>query len=55
MEDWVRDHLGKLDLHRSIGPDGMHPQVLKDLADAVAKLLSIICEWSWRTGEVPAD
>ena len=24
-EDWVRDHLGKLDPHRSMGPDGTHP------------------------------
>ncbi|GAB0208568.1 mitochondrial enolase superfamily member 1 [Grus japonensis] len=24
-EDWVREHLGKLDIHKSMGPDGMHP------------------------------
>ncbi|PKU49301.1 rna-directed dna polymerase from mobile element jockey-like [Limosa lapponica baueri] len=24
-EDWVRDHLAKLDIHKSLGPDGMHP------------------------------
>lgn len=24
-EDWVREHLGKLDIHKSTGPEGMHP------------------------------
>ncbi|PKU36417.1 rna-directed dna polymerase from mobile element jockey-like [Limosa lapponica baueri] len=24
-EDWVRDHLAKLDIHKSMGPDRMHP------------------------------
>ncbi|GAB0208601.1 hypothetical protein GRJ2_003325800 [Grus japonensis] len=24
-EDWVREHLGKVDIHKSMGPDGMHP------------------------------
>jgi len=24
-DSWVRDHLGKLDTHKSMDPDGMHP------------------------------
>ncbi|GAB0206764.1 mitochondrial enolase superfamily member 1 [Grus japonensis] len=54
-EDWVREHLGKVDIHKSMGPDGMHPQVLRELADVIAKLLSIIFERSGRRGEVPED
>ncbi|GAB0209533.1 mitochondrial enolase superfamily member 1 [Grus japonensis] len=54
-EDRVRDRLGKLNIHKSMGPDGMYPQVLKELADVIARPLSIIFERSWRTGEVPED
>ncbi|GAB0186581.1 mitochondrial enolase superfamily member 1 [Grus japonensis] len=50
-EDQVRDHLGKLNIHKSMGPDGMHPQVLRELADVIAMPLSIM---TWK-GEVPED
>jgi len=55
MEDRVRDHLRKLDTHKSMTPDGMHPRVLRKLADVIAEPLFIIFERSWRTGEVPED
>ncbi|KAJ7414628.1 hypothetical protein BTVI_40646 [Pitangus sulphuratus] len=45
----------KLDPYKSIGFDGIHPRILKDLDDVIAKHLSMIFEWSWEPGEVPAD
>jgi len=54
-EDCVRDRLRDLDAHKSMCPVGMHPQMLRELADVIAEPLSIIFERSWRTGEVPED
>ncbi|KAK4825967.1 hypothetical protein QYF61_003536 [Mycteria americana] len=51
----VRDQLYQLNVHKSVGPDGIHPRVLKALADVVAGLLSIVYQSSWESGEVPAD
>ncbi|KFV80016.1 RNA-directed DNA polymerase from mobile element jockey, partial [Struthio camelus australis] len=52
-KDRVRDLLSKLDIHKSMGPDGMPPRVLRELADVIARPLSILLERSWRSGEVP--
>jgi len=36
-------------------PDGIHPRVLSELGEELAKPLSIIYQQSWLTGEVPDD
>ena len=51
----VQKCLGGISVHTSMGPDGMHPRVLRELAEVIAKPFSIIFERSWRTGEVPED
>ncbi|PKU42729.1 rna-directed dna polymerase from mobile element jockey- hypothetical protein [Limosa lapponica baueri] len=38
-----------------MGPDEIHPWVLRELANEVAKLLSNIFGKSWQSSEVPAD
>jgi len=55
VENQVRHHLSKLCTQKSMGPNGMNPQMLRELADVIAEPLSIIFERSWRTEEVPED
>jgi len=50
----MRDRLSNLDTHKSMGPNGMHTRVLRELVDVIQSL-SAIFERSWRTGEVPED
>jgi len=54
-QDMFRDHLAKINVHKSMGHNRMHSHVLRDLAEVTAELLSIIFERSWRTREVPED
>ncbi|GAB0181346.1 mitochondrial enolase superfamily member 1 [Grus japonensis] len=54
-EDQIRDHLRKLKVHKSMGPDEMHLWVLRELADEVSQLLSIAFEKLCQSGEVHAD
>ena len=53
--DQGRDHLRNVNIHESVGPDKMHPRVLRELTEAVVEPLSIIFENSWQSGKVPVD
>ncbi|TRZ07979.1 hypothetical protein HGM15179_019124 [Zosterops borbonicus] len=55
QEEAVRQLLSCLDVHKSVGRDGIHSRVMRELADELVKLLSIIYQESWITGEVPDD
>lgn len=50
-EDWVKEHLGQLDIHKFMGSDRMYPQVLRELADTI----TIIFERPWSSEAVPGD
>ena len=42
QEEAVYDLLPHLDTHKSMGLDGIHPRVLRELAEELTKPLSII-------------
>ncbi|PKU37648.1 rna-directed dna polymerase from mobile element hypothetical protein [Limosa lapponica baueri] len=55
QREMVRDLLQRLDVHKSMGPGGIHPRVLRELAEVLTKPLSVTYQQSWQTGEVPVD
>jgi len=55
QEEAADDLLCHLDTYKSMEPDEIHPRVLRELAEELAKPPSIIYQQSWLTGEVPDD
>ncbi|KFP65496.1 hypothetical protein N322_09181, partial [Cariama cristata] len=55
QEEMVSDLLCQLDSNKSMGPDEIHPRVMRELAKELAKPLASIYQESWLTGEVPAN
>jgi len=53
--EMVSNLLRYLDTHKSMGLDRVNPGVLRELAEVLTKLLSIIYQQSWLTKEVPVD
>ncbi|KAK3102283.1 hypothetical protein FSP39_010205 [Pinctada imbricata] len=51
----VHKLLTKLGPHKAAGPDEIKPRVLKELADCIAPILTIIFNRSLDRGEVPSD
>lgn len=54
-EERVRNHFSQVDIHESMGAGRMHPRVLKELGNVIAKLLLIIFKRPCQLGEVPHD
>lgn len=44
----------QMDVHKPMGPEKIHPTVLKDLAGVIMGSLSISFQQSWESGEVPS-
>ncbi|KAK4828655.1 hypothetical protein QYF61_000303 [Mycteria americana] len=55
QREMVSDLLHPLDTHKSMGPDGIHVRVLRELAEVLTKPLSTLHQQSCLTGEVPVD
>lgn len=55
QEGMVSKQLCHLDLHKPMGPDGIHPRVVRKLVKELTKSFSIIYQKSWSTREVTGD
>ena len=51
----MKIRLKNLNIQKSMGPNEMHPRVLRELADVPTELLPVIFEKTWQSGEIPGD
>ena len=51
----VKAELQKLNIYKSLGPDGAHPRVLKALSEEICVPLAHIFNTSMQSGQVPRD
>ena len=51
----VRKLLSSINPHKAVGPDGLHPRVLKELSTQISPALCNVFRASLRTGVVPSD
>jgi hypothetical protein len=54
-DDKVKSFLLKLNTSKSPGPDGLHPRVLKELAEIINKPLCVIYQQSLTEGVLPSE
>ncbi|OWK63826.1 hypothetical protein RLOC_00003645 [Lonchura striata] len=52
QKEAVSGLLSHLDAHKSMGPDDIHPRVMRGVVEELTKLLSIIYHQSWLTRKV---
>ncbi|KAJ7412697.1 hypothetical protein BTVI_45630 [Pitangus sulphuratus] len=55
QEETFSDPLSHLDPHKSMGLDGIHPRLMRDLVEELAKPLPNIYQQCWLSGEIPDD
>jgi len=54
-EDQVRGYVNNLDIYKSMGPDGVHLELLREHDDVITKPLFIIFGRSWQLRDVSED
>jgi len=52
-EKVICELLQELDTYKLMGPENDHPRLLRELADVIARWLSIIFEKLWTLGDIP--
>ncbi|RMC05413.1 hypothetical protein DUI87_18604 [Hirundo rustica rustica] len=55
QEEEVSNLLSHVHACKSVGPDGIHPRLTRELSEELTKPLAIIYQQYWLTGEVPDD